>query len=123
VIRTIAEGLMGIEPDASQRMVKTVSHLTAETRWAKLENVPVFDNQIAVSHTGLGASSLSNQSGPAIRWRAAFQGAFQTLEVDGKARPAEFERDAAGNAESFVIVRVAPKQTVIVKSRALATER
>jgi hypothetical protein len=53
VIRNIAVGLMGIAPDASKRTVKTVSHLTKETEWAKLENVPVFGNLIPVSDLGL----------------------------------------------------------------------
>jgi hypothetical protein len=120
VIRTVAVGVMGIEPDASKRQIKTLSRLTRETSSATLENIPVFDNQISVTHVGAAETTFSNQTGPPIEWKAAFQGSFRTLTVDGKAMPARIEPNAVGDPESYVVVRVQPggKSTAVAPSTA-----
>lgn len=118
VIRTVAVGVMGMDPDAAKRTVKTLSHLTGETAWATLENVPVFNNQVAISHAGLTASTFINQSGPAIDWKATFRGSFHTLVVDGKAMPAQPEQGGDGNPESFVVVSVEPGRKITVGTKA-----
>lgn len=117
VIRTIAVGLMGIAPDASKRTIKTVSHLTKETEWADLENVPVFGNLITVSHLGLEQTTLRNQSGAPIQWQAAFPGSFTTLILDDRAVKARLKQNAAAAPESFIIVNLEPGQQKTVRSR------
>ena len=114
VIRTIAVGLMGINPDPAERLLATRSHLTKQTAWAKLEEVPVFNNRIAVSHSGLSESTFINEEGPPIQWKAEFPGSIPRLLVDGTAKPAEAELDAAGNTESYVIVPVGSGRKVSV---------
>jgi len=108
VIRTIAVGLMGIEPDASEGIVMTRPHLTEQTAWVKIREVPVFQNEISVFHAGLGNSTFVNQKGGAIKWKAAFPGKLSTLIVDGKALPSRIEEDPAGQPESNLIVEVKP---------------
>jgi hypothetical protein len=115
VIRTIAVGLMGIAPDASTRTVKTVSHLTKETEWAKLENVPVFGNLITVSHLGLDQTTFRNQSGAPIQWQAAFPGSFTTLILDDRAVKARVKQNAPVT-ESFIIVNLESGQQKTVRS-------
>jgi hypothetical protein len=118
-IRAVVVGTMGMDPEASNRMVKTRSHLTADTRFAALENIPVFDNQISVTHTGLGESTFINQAGPSLEWKAAFPGAFGRLWVNGKSMAAQAEPDLAGNPESFVIVQVEQGHKVTATTRAV----
>jgi hypothetical protein len=115
VIRTIAVGLMGIEPDASEGIVMTRPHLTETTAWVKIRDVPVFENEISVSHTRLGSSTFVNQKGRAIKWKAAFPGRLSTLIVDSKALPSRTEEDPAGHPESYVMVEVSPGQQKTVR--------
>ena len=123
VIRTIAVGLMGIDPDPAERLLATRSHLTKRTAWAKLEDVPVFNNRIAVSHSGVSESTLINEEGPRIQWKAEFPGSIPKLLVDGKAKPAEAELDAAGDTESYVIVAVSSGRKVTVRTLSHAANR
>jgi hypothetical protein len=115
VIRTVAVGLMGIEPDASGRVVMTRPHPTKETAWVRIKDVPVFQNEISVFHSGRGDSTFVNQQGEAIRWKAAFPGKLATLTVDGKAVASKVEEDPAGHPVSYVVVEVSPGQQKSVR--------
>jgi hypothetical protein len=115
VIRTIAVGLMGIEPDAPEGTVTTRPHLTQATAWVKIRDVPVFRNEISLFHRGCGSSTFVNQKGPAIKWKATFPGRVANLIVDGKALPSKIEEDPAGQPESYVIVDVSPGQQMTVR--------
>ena len=110
VIRTIAVGLMGIAPEASTRTVKTLSHLGRETAWARLENIPVFENHISVAHLGLTETTLFNQEHAAIQWQAAFPGRHPRLLLDGKPQPATVAAGPSGRLESCIWVQVAAGQ-------------
>jgi len=61
-------------------------------------------------------SSLSNRSGPALRWRAVFQGTVRQLKVDGKAVLARHETLPGGMAVSWITVTVPSGATAIVSS-------
>jgi hypothetical protein len=115
VIRTIAVGLMGIEPDGSEGIVMTRPHLTETTAWVKIRDVPVFENQISVSHVGLASSTFVNEKGGAVDWKAAFPGRLPTLIVDSKALPSRIEEDPAGKPQSYVIVEVSPGEQKTVR--------
>jgi hypothetical protein len=114
VVGAIAEGLMGIRPDARTKTVETLSHLTPATEWAELKNVPVFDNEVSVRHIGASESRFTNQTGPALEWKASFRGRHALLSVDGRKRKASAATGAGGGAESFVVVPVKPGETVSV---------
>lgn len=109
-IRTVALGLMGIDPEASNRTVKTMSHLGRETAWATLEDIPVFENQITVSHVGLTETTLLNQENEAIRWQAAFPGRHRILFLDGRPQAAKVATGRSGQLESCIWVQVAAGQ-------------
>jgi hypothetical protein len=114
VIGALATGLMGLDPDARSRTIKTRSALTAATPWAALRGVPVFDAVVDVRHDGRAKSVLTVRSGGAVVWKAAFDGTWETLDVDGAARPATRGRDEAGRSLSWVTVDAAAGTTVVV---------
>jgi hypothetical protein len=114
VIRTIAVGLMGIEPDASEGVVVTRPHLTEATAWVRIRDVPVFQNEISVFHRGRRSSTFVNQKGRAVKWKAVFPGKVTTLIVD-KALPSKIEEDPTGDSESYVIVEVSRGQSKTVR--------
>jgi hypothetical protein len=115
VIRTAAVGLMGIDPVASSRTVKTLSHLGRETARATLEDIPVFENQITVSHVGLRETTLVNQENQAITWQATFPGRHRRLLLDGKPQTAKVEASLSGRPESYILVEVAASQKRVVR--------
>ncbi len=114
-IGAIAEGMAGIRPDARSRTVETFPRLTKDTPWLALNHVPVFGNEIGVHHSGRDETWLTNETGPAITWRAALPGAHATLLVDGKPVRAEQGQRRDGRPESYVVLRVEPGRRRIVK--------
>jgi hypothetical protein len=108
VIGAVATGLMGLEPDAAHRTVATRSRLTGATPWAALRSLPVFDGLVDVRHDGRRRSTLAVRSGGPIAWEAVIEGAWDELEVDGRARKAERGADEAGRPISWVTVDLTP---------------
>jgi hypothetical protein len=121
LVGAIATGTMGIEPEAGGRAVATRSRLTAETAWAELVHVPVFGNDIGVRHEGRDRSALTNGSGPALAWRAVFDGQWKELAVDGRPTEADQETDEVGRQISWVVVTVPPGRSVSVSAGAGAS--
>ena len=73
VLETIAMGVMGIEPDASTRSIKTTSRLTDRTRWAEIKDLPLFGGTITLRHEGGASSKLTNNTTQKITWKAVSQ--------------------------------------------------
>jgi len=117
LVGAIAAGTMGLEPDAAAGIVATRSRLTAATAWAELARVPVLGNVVEVRHDGRTRSTLTNVSGPALDWRAVFDGARATLAVDGKQVEASRGTDEAGRSVCWVTVTVPPGKAVYVSIR------
>jgi hypothetical protein len=114
VIGAFTTGLMGLAPDARTRTIETRSALTGATPWAALKGVPVFDAVVDLRHDGRSRSALTVRSGAAIVWRAAFDGTWAALEVDGVARPATHGPDAAGRPMSWIEVELSAASAVVV---------
>ena len=112
----IATGTIGLDPDAAAHGVATRSRLTAATAWAELAGVPVLGNVVDVRHEGRTRSALTNASGPAIAWRAAFDGAWPALLADGKKVDASHGTDEAGRPISWLTIAVPPGRTVTVSA-------
>jgi hypothetical protein len=114
LVGAIASGTMGVEPEADGRTVATRSRLTEATAWAELLSVPVLGNVVDIRHEGRKRSALTNASGPTLAWRAAFDGRWKKLAVDGRPTTASQGTDEAGRDVSWVRVDVAPGRTVTV---------
>ncbi len=84
VIEHITRGYMGIEPDAANQVIATLSRLEAPADWAELSRVPVLGQRVTVRHNGQVSSSLQNLGDGTITWQASFYGAFELLQVNGK---------------------------------------
>ena len=107
VIGNVAEGLLGIRPNAPAAAVTTLSNLPAAVPWLRLDHIMLGRHDIAVRHDGSRSSTLTHHSGPtALTWTAQFAGQHATLRVDGQARPATV-RTISGRTISSVDVVVA----------------
>jgi hypothetical protein len=107
---------MGVSPSRAGDPfdIQTVAQLPSPDDYALVQSLPVRGRILDVKHTGASTSSLSNRSGPAVRWRAEFQGTVRQLKVDGKIVPAGHATLPGGRAVSWVTVTVRPGATVVV---------
>jgi len=105
-VEGIVRGMAGVEPSASENRITTCPRLIPKTNWITVENIPVFSGLISVRHESSGKTSFANKSEKEIIWRAAFQGAFQEIIVNGNAMPAEQFADARGNIHSYADITV-----------------
>jgi len=114
LVGAVASGLMGIEPDARTRTVSTRSRLTADTAWAELRNVSVFDGAVDVRHEGKRMTAFAVLSGGSVEWRAVIEGVWDELLVDGVRRKALQGLDETGRPVSWVTVRLAAGEKAVV---------
>lgn len=84
VIEDITRGYMGIEPNAADQSISTLSRLESPTDWAELARVPALGTRITVRHNGQVSSSIENLGTQPLTWRACFYGDYEMLEVNGK---------------------------------------
>jgi hypothetical protein len=119
VVGAIVTGLAGVTPDAPHHMLETLSRLPQRVGRVKLTHLPVLDNSVAVEHRGLTETSVTNQSGPAFRWKARFPVALPAdrvgIVVDGRTLPAVIESSPHGRATASVSVRVGPGQSATAR--------
>ena len=71
VVGAIASGLMGISPDVPRGHIETLPRLTGELKIARLNRIPIAQNEITVEHQGTAQTTFTNE-GPALQWKAAF---------------------------------------------------
>lgn len=116
VIAALVGGAIGVAPSRSGEPfdVQTLAQLPSAGDDASLQSLPFRNNLLDIKHTGSLSSSLSNRSGPALRWQAVFQGTVRQLKVDGKAVLARHDTLPGGMAVSYVTTTVSPGTTVIV---------
>jgi hypothetical protein len=114
VIGAMVSGLMGVavEQDGA---VRTLPSLGKETGWVELKNLPVRGNVITLREDNRSVT-LTNQSGPALAWKAALRGEFTALLVGGKRVNAEMDRGPGGDRFSQVTATVKSGDTLRVEA-------
>ena len=127
VLGALVTGLMGIrvapvlkleavvQGKPFETVVETLPQLTGETSWAELCNLPVQGNIICVQHKGRQRTKLTNKTGRALRWKAAFPGSSAVLIVDGKSTKAQSESTSLGRRVSWVNLQVPAGHAIEVK--------
>jgi hypothetical protein len=117
VTAALVEGTMGVRPSRSGEPfdVQTLAQLPSPADNAALQSLPFRKNLLDIEQIGSSSSSLSNRSGPALRWRAVFQGTVHKLKVDGKVVLARHDTLPGGMAVSWIATTVPPGATVIVR--------
>ena len=115
VIGNLGTGLMGIRPLSPGQTIETFPQLTDETGWAAVQHVPVGNNVISVKHVRNNETSLTNESGPSLAWRAAFPGKLRALFCSNKEIPATNTLRSQGNAETYSVIDIAPGETRVIR--------
>lgn len=114
VLGALVNGLMGIHTDSASRTILTLSHLTETVGWARIEHLPVLDNEISVTHHDNTMSILGNERGPAFLWEARFAGNHTVLLVNGQPRPSAGVIGSDARAQASVAITVQPGEQVTV---------
>jgi hypothetical protein len=120
LIGALGTGMLGVQPDARERLVTTLPQLPPETEWAEMGAIPVFEAQLTVRHTRRGGgltSQLIHHSGRPLYWRAAFSGAYPYLRVDGQDYPTRTMTGLDGTPLTSVLLRVCAGETHVVETR------
>jgi len=99
-----------------EAVVETLPSLTNDTAWAEIRNVPVRANRVSIKHEGNRKTVFTNQSGPALIWRAAFLGSHETLVVDGQPMKASAGKESLGRVDSWIQVPVGSGDSVTVEA-------
>lgn len=128
VIGAMVTGLMGINLEAppplsawtnggyTEIVITTYPGLTARTAWAAMRNLPIRTNKVGVRQEGTHKTTLINESGPSLIWKAIFAGTFDSLNVDGKPMKATHDKLTLGRAVSWVKLPVGAGDTVTVQT-------
>lgn len=115
-IGNLGSGLMGIRPLAADQTIETFSQLTEETGWAVLHHAPVGRNVISVKHFKNSETTLTNERGPGLAWRAAFPSKFRALFSNGKEIQSSRGFRTTETAEIYSMVHVEPGETRVVRT-------
>jgi hypothetical protein len=104
-ISNIIEGMMGVQPDAPNNKVATVSRLTNDVPWVEVNHVKVGGNDLKIRHDGLTSTTLTNNSGGTLTWEAQFYGTPSTIYVNGVEQTVQ-TKSLFGKNISYVTVAV-----------------
>lgn len=114
-VEAFVQGLMGVQADAREHRVTTLYRPAGEKiSPAELDSLPVLQTLLRIRHVSKQQSLLENRGSKAIVWRAAFEGSFRLLRVNGKTVPAQTTL-LGERVVSFAETRVLPGQTVRVQ--------
>jgi hypothetical protein len=118
VIGAIVTGMMGIEVvddgNSERPLLRSISRLSSKSDSATLTGVRIRENLVDVEHVGDRRSVLTNRSGKAVRWQAAFPGRVPILIMNGHPVHAKISSDAARAPVSWIITDVPAGATVSV---------
>jgi len=118
VIEGIVRGMMGVESEASENRITTCPRLLPGTRWALVENIPVFVGLITVRQEANNQTTLINNSAKEFIWRVVFPGFSPEIKVEGKGLQAKQFSDILGNVFSYVEVKIKPKSQLTARGLA-----
>ncbi|WP_263416633.1 hypothetical protein [Terriglobus albidus] len=108
--------LSSVEGNWVEVTVKTLSGLGNTIGWAEVRNLPIRACEVSVRHEGNRRTTFTNQRGPALIWRAIFDGRHDSLLVNGQPVKAAVETDDHGRSLSSVRVTVGAGGTVRVET-------
>ena len=108
--------LSAVAGDWVEVTVRTLSGLGSSIEWAEIRNLPIRACDVTVRHDGPGKTTFTNQRGPALIWRAMFEGQHATLMVNGREVKATSQSDDSGQTVSSARVTVGAGGVITVST-------
>lgn len=128
VIGAMVSGLMGIRTAPyptkgslitghyPEQIITTRSGLPANVKWAAINRVPIKGNVISLRHEGQVQTTLTNDAGPQLLWKAYFPGAYDSLRLNGQSARAHTDTlSANGKPVSWILAVVGAGETMRVQ--------
>lgn len=115
VIGAVFTGLLGIRLNTRENSITTLPGLPDALDYVQAGNIPLFQGEVDLKHTGNHVTELSNWSRQTIQWMATFPGEHNKLYINGKETIPSYEQDWNGNIHSFVNVWLQDGDTIQVK--------
>jgi hypothetical protein len=103
-IASIGLGLMGVDPDTTQKSVRTMPRLPRDLERVRMSNIPIGANLISVEHRGVTETHFTNKSGESLFWRAAFPAPASrnaSISIDGSAG-AKVNYESVGGLQQLI---------------------
>ena len=116
VVESVIEGAMGITTDANQWSITTLPRLTDQTKEIALNNVPIFDGTINISHQGNLSTTLENHTEQPILWKATLPVGNESLAINGLNKRALVGITASGVEIAQVEYLVNPGERITVSA-------
>jgi len=115
LVSNVIEGLMGVDPDAPDHKLATISRLPAEVQDISVKNIHLGNSLFGISHSGGKRSELTYQYGSEnFLWEIRFYGDYKSMVVNGKSIPSQ-HKELNGAKISYVLVEIRPGETIEAK--------
>ena len=116
VIAALVSGAMGIEPAPAGDTydVQTLPQPMTKMDDLSVTSLRIKGNTVDISHVVGPGTRFFNRKGPALRWRAAFEGTVDKLQANGRLVRAEHGLLAGGMPISWTTVTVPSGGSAIV---------
>jgi len=114
LISNVVENLLGVQPDAANNKITTLSHLPKDINELGANNITIGSSKINIEHLEHKQTKLKYKKGKStLLWEARFSGTYEYLYVDGKKTACAQSVDY-GTTYSYVSISLNPNQEVIV---------
>jgi hypothetical protein len=116
LVSNVVEGLMGIEPNAPEHRLASISRLPDAIPDLLVENINIGNSLFSLSHLGSKKSTLTYQSGQKnFTWEIRFYGEHPVIKVNEVAKPAQ-HRVLNGSKISFITEEIKSGETIEAKT-------
>lgn len=105
------EGMMGVEPDATNKFIATVPRLPQEVPDVTANHIDIGDSELSLTHVGNNSSTMTNTVGPDLTWEVRFYGDHNYIKVGEEYVEAQ-QKDLNGEVISYVTTTIKSGETV-----------
>lgn len=117
LISNVIENLLGVQPDAANNGIATLSHLPSEINNLAIANINIGAAVLSVAHTRQEQTKLAYKTGKnSLIWEARFPGSFEYLYINDEKQPC-LKGEEFGQKYSYVTVTLKPGEEVMVTVR------
>lgn len=107
-------GMMGVEPNAPENAVSTVSRLPKDVGYVEASGIKMGTHELDVRHDGLTNSIMTNHSEDDLTWTVQFYGEYDYIQAGNQVYKAETS-EINGDVISYAVVTVKAGETVNAK--------
>jgi hypothetical protein len=112
LVSNVVEGLMGVEPNAPETKLATISRLPASVPDLKVKNITIGNSSFTLYHSSNKKSVLTFQSGQHdFTWQVRFYGDHPIIQVNGIAKKAK-KKLLNGAKISYVDIKIKAGETI-----------